>query len=542
MMKKLTALFLAALMLLCMLTACTSEPKANEQPVATGGNAAPAETAGSADPANTKTVLNIGLNSNIVGLDPLNTNSNSSRAFVYAVFEPLVEYDHQGLNSNFTPCLATDWSVDETGCVWTFKIREGVTFHNGEALTSADVVTTYQRMLDDTSLALKSAFWSYLASVEAVDEYTVNITTKEPYAAFLVSVAMTPIMPDEAYAQYGEDFWNKQMLYGTGPWKFDKWVDGAYLSMVRNEDYWNKEFTSNVKELNFRFLTEVSTAIAAHISGDLDAYIVNGGIDSELVPMYDGYENVQLITTETQNFIYLGFNCSDDSAFRDVKVREALDYAIDRDLICSTLFNGNAMISNSVLQPSMAGYDPSIPAYEYDPEKAAQLLKESSYDGHLITIYTSNSLSKGKDQCLAISEMLNAVGFNTNVESMESAAFTELRKSAEYEIFLMNDQPMGGDLAKYFSQKIVSDAHKHEYQNGEMMELSRKVLTELDVEKRMDYLAQVARLMREEHAPHTMMYYLVQTQAVNYGIVNLKMYSDTCYDVKYIDFDASLAK
>lgn len=537
-MKRIVALLLAVVMLLGVLSGCQSkqDPPADSN-VANDSVGTGSDVVATVEPK----VLNIGLNSNIVGLDPLNTNSNSSRAFVYAVFETLIEYDHQGLASNFTPCLATEWSVDDTGCIWTFKIREGVTFHNGEPLTSADVVTTYQRLLDDTSLALKSAFWAYLQSVEAVDDYTVNITTKEPYAAFLISVAMTPIIPDEAYAQYGEEFWNNQMLYGTGPWKFDEWVDGAYLRMVWNDDYWNKEFTTNVSEINFRFLTEVSTAIAAHVSGDLDAYIVNGGIDAELLPMYTGYDNIELVTTETQNFIYLGFNCSDDSAFSDKLVRQAVDYAIDRDLLCATIYSGNARVTNSVVQPTMAGYDATIPAYEYNPQKAADLLAQSSYDNHEITLYTSNSLGKGKDQCLAISEMLNAVGFNTRVEAMESAAFTELRKSANYEVFLMNDQPMGGDLAKYFSQKILSDAHKHEYDNAALMDLADKILTELDPETRLDYLAQAARMMREEAAPHTILYYLVQTQAINKGVVGFQMYSDTCYNVKYIDFDATLA-
>lgn len=536
-MKRMIALVLILASMICLLPSCApaSEPKSSQS---AGGDV---ETPGQGG-TETKKVLNIGLNSNIVGLDPLNVNSNSSRAYVYAVFEPLIEYDHQGLTSNFVPCLATEWSVDETGCVWTFKLRENVQFHNGEAFTSADVVWTYQRMLDEKSLQLRSAFWSYLASVKAIDDFTVEIATSEPYAAALISVAMTPILPDEACTQYGEDFWNNQMLYGTGPWKFEEWVDGAYLHMVKNTEYWNKEYNPNVEEIYFRFLTEVSTAIAAHISGDLDAYIVNGGIDRELLSMYDGYKNIELITKETQNVIYLGFNHSDDSAFADKKVRQAVDYAIDRELICGTIYNGDAKVSSSIILPSMPGYDESIPAYEYDPDKAAQLLKESTYDGHAITLYTSNSLSKGKDQCLAIAEMLNNVGFNVNVEVMESAAFTELRRSANYEFFLMNDQPMGGDLAKYFSMKILTDAHKHEYKNDELMDLSAKILTELDVPTRQKYLVEAAKLMRAEAAPHTILYYLVQTQAVNYGVVNLEMYYDTCYSVKYVDYDASLEK
>lgn len=539
-MKKIISLILALTLICGLLVACTDSTDPNS------GNTGSVENSGNPNnqPNNptgpAKTVLNIGFNSNIVGLDPLNCASNSARAYSFAVFEPLVDYNHQGITDDFRPCLATEWSVDDTGCVWTFKLREGVKFHNGEDFTSADVVATYNRLINEgSSLNIKSSWWEYLSEVEADGDYSVKIKTSAPFASMLISVAMTPIMPDEAMAQYGEDFWNNQILYGTGPWKFDEWVDGAYLHLVKNDAYWDSSYNPSINEFYFRFLTEVSTAIASHISGDLDAYIVNGGIDSELLAMYSGYDNIELITTETTNLVYIGYNFSEDSAFRDDLVRQAADLAIDRELICSSIFSGNAKVPNSIIMPSMPGYDPTIPGYTYDPDKAAELLKQSSYDNHLITLYTSNSLAKSREQCLAISEMLNKVGFNTTVEAVENAAFTQLRKSGDYEMFLVNDQPMGGDLAKYLSFKVIADGHKHEYENDEMMQLARSVLTELDISRRNELMSQFARMERELIAPHTLLYYLVQTEAINKGVVNFTIWNDTCYSIKFIDYDAS---
>lgn len=521
-MKKLFVFMLAVLMAVTMMIGCGKE-KEPEQPA--------------------KEVLNVGLNSNIVGLDPLNGSSNGARAYAYAVFEPLIEYDHEGTNSKYTPCLATEWSVADDNMTWTFKLREGIKFHNGEPFTSADVVATYTRLLNEKSLNVRSSYWTYLDSVEAVDDYTVKIKTTQPFATTLISVAMTPIMPDEAMAEFGEDFWNAQKLYGTGPWKFVEWVDGAYLHLVKNDEYWNKSaYDPAVKDLYFRFLTEVSTAITSHISGDLDAYIVNGGISRDLQSMYKGHDEIELITTETQNWIYLGYHCAGDSAFADYYARAAVDYALNRQLICDTIFSGDAKLSNGVVLPSLDGYDPTIPAYEYNPEKAKELLAKSNYDGHEITIYTSTSLAKGKDQILEISQELNAVGFNTKAEAIESAKLTEIRKAGNYEVFLMNDNLMGADLSKYLSMKVLTDAHKHEYDNPEMMELVDKILTELDIPKRNEMLGQFVRMMRETSAPHTVLYYLVQTEAINKGVVGIEMWKDTMFSVKYIDYDPAKAK
>lgn len=538
-MKKVLGLALVIMMALS-LFACTTPPNAG-----TEGSAAPAAAPSEGKPAEgkeeiVKTVLNIGLNSNVIGLDPLNQSSNPARAITFAVFEPLVEFDHKGTGSTFTPCLATEWSVDDTGCVWTFKLREGVKFHNGEDLTSADVVSTYRRILDEGgAISITSQFWAYLADAVAVDDYTVQIVLSQPFASMLISVAFTPIMPDEAFAEYGEDFWNNQVLYGTGPWKFDEWVDGAYTHLVKNDGYWG-EYDTDVQELYIRFLTEVSTAIASHLVGDLDAYIVNGGIDQELLPLYNDYLNtIELITMDTANFIYMGFHCK-DSAFADQDVRLAWELAIDRQTLCDTIYSGNASVPNSVVLPMLDGYNPNLAPYPYEPDRAKELLAGSTYDGHEIVIYTTNTLNKGKDQSLAISEMLNQVGFNTTVEVVESAVLQSLRKTADYEVFLMNDLPMGGDLAKYFMQKILQDNHKHEYQNDEMMTLVDNILTELDAAKRAELISQYAAMSREVSAPHTILYYLRQTQAVNYGVKNLEIWDDTCYSFKFVDFDSTL--
>ncbi len=528
--KRILSLLLAGAMIFA-LCACGGEA-ATQTP-----DAQPAEEAKTAAPAAAeyKKVINLGTNNAIVGLDPLNTNSNIARAVNVCVFDTLVESDHAG---TITPCLATSWEVDESGCTWTMHLREGVKFNNGEDFTSDDVVVTFQRILDEGSaLAIKSQFWRNLASVEAIDDYTVAISTSEPFYAFLSSCAFTTIMAGDAFRELGEAYWNDQHMYGTGPWVFDEWVDGAYTHLVKNENYWNKEnYDCKADELYIRFLTEVPTAIASHISGDLDAYLANGGINPELAALYDPYkDSIEIRRIDSCQFMYLGLRCA-DGVFADQNARLALDYAIDRQLICDTIYSGFATVGNSVVLPMLAGYDASLPNYEYNPELAKEYLAKSNYDGHQISLYVPTSVSAGKDQALAISEMLNEVGFNVNVEAVELAVLTDLRKSGDYEFFLVNDTALGGELAKYMSMNILGNTHKHGFENEEMMTLVSNILGEMDADKRAELYSQYANLAREVAAPHSILYYLTQLEAINYSLKNVEYYADGVPGFKYIDW------
>jgi ABC-type transport system substrate-binding protein len=534
-MKKLIYLTLALVMFSTMLAGCATTgtaPAPTSAPVAT------------AVPAPAKTTVNIAIGENLFDLNPLNTSSLPARIVAFNVFEPLIESDHKGTSGVFTPDLATKWEHDASGKVWTFTLRQGVKFHNGEDFTSADVVATYQRLLKaGNTLAVYSQFWSYLSEVKAVDPFTVQIITKEPFASTLISVAFTPILSAKALAALGDTAWDKKYMYGTGPWIFDEWVDGSYTHFTKNDNYWNKaNYNSAFKDMFIKYILEPSSAVAAQLSKGVDAYVPSNGINGELIALYKGTEKTtQLITMKTGTFNYFGFNCA-TGAFADQNARLAFDYAIDRATIAKTIFGGMANVPSSVVLDVTPGFDPKFANYTYDPKVAKDYLAKSNYDGHEITLYSSTGLSKSEDQLLAVSEMLNAVGFKTKVSILEGAAFSTLRTSAKYEVFLINDMTVGGDLAKYLSQKILNDTHKSGYKNPEMMTLVNNILTELDPAKRAAYLTQYAVMSRSVAAPHSMLAQFTATYAVNYGLTGIDLWTDGTFGFKYVSYDPKLVK
>lgn len=531
-MKKLVCLLLAFIMVAAMFVGCgTTDPGVAEDPKAPVNEGGESNSGVAA-----KKTVSIAISENLFDLDPLNSNSLPARINTFNIFEPMLEFDHKGTSGVFTPCLATEWSVDESGCVWTFKLREGVKFHNGEDFTSADVVCTFERLLADRSLSCANQFWPYLAAVEAIDEYTVNVITSEPYAATLISICYTPIIPDEAYAEKGMDLFLAGGMFGTGPWKFDEWVDGAYTHYLKNEEYWNKEnYDPAYEDMYIRYILESSSAIAAHLSGEVDAYVPSNGIDPGLLSQYNNFDAAELISLDTGTFNYFGLNCA-NGAFADFNCRMAFEYAIDRQLICDTIYGGAAKVPNSVVLDTVPGYDASLEPYTYDPELAKEYLAKSSYDGHEIVLYSSAGLNLSEEALLAVSEMMNAVGFKTSVSIVEGATFTSLRKAGEYEIFLINDMTVGGDLAKYVAQKITGDSHKHGLKDEKLMELANGILTTVDVEDRAEYFTQYAHYMREIAAPHSILAQFNCTYAINKNVTGIDLWTDGTFGFKYVDY------
>lgn len=532
-MKKAACLLLALLLLASMFAGCAKSTETTDTPQsATTSDTTQQET--SSAPA--KKTVSIAISENLFDLDPLNSNSLPARITAFNVYEPLLEFDHKGTSGEFTPCLATEYSVDDSGCVWNFKLREGVKFHNGEDFNADDVVCTFERLLEDPSLSCSNQFWPYLESVTKVGDYEVEITTSEPYASTLISICYTPIIPNEAYAEMGADLFLAGAMYGTGPWVFAEWVDGAYTRYTKNESYWNKDqYDPAFEEMYVRYILESSSAIAAHLSGEVDAYVPSNGIDVTLLSQYSGFDKAELISLDTGTFNYFGFNCA-EGAFADINARMAFEYALDRELICNTIYGGAAKVPNSVILDTVPGYDPSLEPYTYDPDLAKEYLAKSNYDGHEIVLYSSSGLNLSEETLLAVSEMLNAVGFNTRVEILEGATFTTIRKEGDYEVFLINDMTVGGDVAKYIAQKITGDSHKHGLKDEKLMEIATKILTTIDADERAAAMTEYAHYTREIAAPHSILAQFNCTYAINKDITGIDLWTDGTFGFKYVDY------
>jgi ABC-type transport system substrate-binding protein len=483
------------------------------------------DSAGAEAESVAKKVVNVALSENLLVLDPHNQSNIVGQVVCDMCFDALVRSDHGG---NYTPALATEWVTSTDGLTWSFKLRQGVKFHDGEAFNADDVVTTFQRLIDNRgSLMIASTSWPLLESVTKTGEYSVDIKMKEPYGAMLLGLESTYIIPNEAFARHGEKLFTDQIETGTGAWVFKEWVDGQFVRYEKNKDYWEGN-NSQYDEVYLRFIMEPSTAIAGQLAGDIDAYIPSGGIVSDLISLYDGHGDIELIRFDSGSQMYMGFQCGPNSVFSDPNVRKAFSAAIDRQAIIDNILGGGALTSGPIPQGAQ-GFDPTTPVYEYDAVAARSLLASSSYNGQPIKLSSNVATKKAEEQLLAVSGMINSIGFNSTIEVVESATLMDMRTTGKYDVFLVFVVHQGGDPYTFLNFRILNDAHHSNYRNETLNQMIRASNAELDQAKRSKLLSEVNAVVRNEYAPMIMLARTELIYAINKGITGIDYYGDGYY-------------
>lgn len=483
--------------------------------------------------------LTIGSKSITVRLDPMYIADQDGFSYAYMVYDCLVESDHQG---NYEPALAESWSVADDNMTWTFNLRKGVKFQNGQDFTSADVVCSFQRVLDDPTCNMYIDHWSELESVTAIDDYTVEIKTKEPFALFLASVGWTWIIPHEAYEEYGSDLFteHRDIQCGTGPWKLIEYNEGQNWVVAKNTECW-KPNESYYDEVEFRALNEAATAVSAHLAGDIQVNINN---TEEMLSMYDGTEDRIEVRTEDKAaiFYYCQYNCSEGEPFADPNLRMAFDYAINRQAIADGYYSGrNGGIPNGIWCGSTVGYDSECAAYEYNPEKAKEYLANSSYDGRELVLNVKTTEPYAQEVGLAIAEDLKAIGMNVSVEPIEAATMNTIRAEGDYDIFMVTQIHADGDAYSHLTKRILLDAHHSNYVNEELNNLISQSNQEIDSDARTQLLHQINEIMRTEPASQSNIVIYYDRVSLDKGIVNLPVYPDNVHYYRYVTYDPAQA-
>ena len=526
-MKKIAAMILAiALTLMCF--GCGKKTTENTSTQPSGQDSATAGVSSAKEAG--ENAFSVAIGENMTELHPLNQATLPGKAVMDMVYDTLVSSDHEG---EYTPMLATKWEISEDGKVWTFWLRDDVIFHNGEEFTSADVVNTFNILLESPdTLTCSTQYWTNLEGVAAVDTYTVELHLNAEMASgiVLMGIANTYIIPDEAYAEYGENMFTDQLMYGSGPWIFDEWVDGQYVHLLKNANYWGAH-DSAYSEFYMRFITEAATAINAHLSGTVNAYVTTGGIDPDLVSLYDSYDaSIDVFQKSCGTFYYIGMQCA--GAFQDLKIRQAFEAAIDREAIMKALF-GDGELPSSILTDTCFGYDPELKNYVYDSDTARKYLMESSYDGSEIILSSNTATKKAETILLAMSEMLNDVGFNTKVSIVEGATLLEMRSTGEYDAFLVTWSHNFGDPYMFLNQRVLLDVHHTNYRNDRVNELIEASSEETDDIARAEEIREAIRLMREDSAPYYPIF------AVDRGVTGVDIFSDGIFSFRNVSYLAS---
>jgi len=338
--------------------------------------------------------------------------------------DSLVYLDRDG---EIKPALAETWDVSEDGTVYTFYLREGVTFHNGEAFTADDVIATWE-------IGSEVGEWTdkfTLVDVEKVDDYTVTLTTEAPNPELLVTIHdFWAIYPDEYLDEVGVEGIQENPV-GTGPFMFVEWVKGDHITYTANPDYWMEGYPL-VETLIFRPIPESATRVAAVQADEID---VVARLSSEEAQSLMGVEGVEVIQYPVDRIYYIAFNnltTGVDQPTMDARVRQAMNYAVDVDAILDALFDGFGKPAAGYVSSGELGYGVVEP-FGYDPEKARELLAEAGYeDGFAMGMACpAGAYMHFEEVCEAITGYLGDVGIDISLEIMESGQYWELEANKE---------------------------------------------------------------------------------------------------------------
>ncbi|MGG0718602.1 ABC transporter substrate-binding protein [Robertmurraya massiliosenegalensis] len=425
---------------------------------------------------------------------------NHSHTLTESIHINMVNYlvKNEG-DAGFVPDLATEWKTldDET---WEFKLREGVTFHNGEEFTAEDVEYTLERIAKDPSLQNHSQY-RQIVDVEVIDDYTVQIHTDGPQPAMLnrLSRSSSGMMPKDYIDEVGLEGYIEHPI-GTGPYKFVEWVRDDRVVLEKYEDYWNKEYESDWDQLVFRSIPENSTRVAEVLTGNVDIATNIPPADWDRVNQSDG---AAIISGETNRTMMLTLRLTEGYPTSDLRVRQAIDYAIEDKGLIDYVMGGSGTPKLNRENPGTFGFSGDFhDKYNYDPEKAKELLAEAGYaDGVKIKFHATNGrYLQDREMAEVIVGMLAEVGITAELEFMEWSAFTEMREADKNEeMYLIGLASSLFDSAQGLDAYGSWQTEGHtDYYNEEVDELLTAAEINMDPESRAEQYYRVQEIAAEE--------------------------------------------
>lgn len=399
--------------------------------------------------------------SNPTSIDPFDLEEFNGCAVAFQLFDALTYYDYD--KQELQPLACESWESNDAADEWTFKIRQGRTFHDGTKVTAQSFKDGWDRLCNPNTTTSPSVVSYHLGAVEGYadavagnadglagvtcpDEYTLKVKLAHPYADFAYVVSASALAPIPECAKDNFDEYSKAPV-GNGPFKMDgSWVDGQYINVVRFDDYAGDK--PLLDGINFCIYKDSTTAYTEFQAGNLDECDVPSVQVSMAIQQYgeseDGYvaaPGKQVMNGSMLYTSYLGLNVT-DPALTDKRVRQAMSLAINRQAICDTIYQGNATPAGDIVPEAMEGNDESRWTYSaYDPEKAKQLLDEAGYPagedgmrkGLDMEILVSASKSDTTEFQMYIADWA-AVGINVQINQMEYATMLSNYTAGTYQI------------------------------------------------------------------------------------------------------------
>jgi peptide/nickel transport system substrate-binding protein len=441
--------------------------------------------------------LSVGIPGDANALDPMQAVDTISFSVAKHILEPLVTVD--GQTKELVPVLAERWELLDPQ-TYKFYLKKGVKFHNGEPFTAKDVVYSLTRAASSASMHSKTrgAFVD-INGFTIIDDYTVIVKTAGPIGGWLETMKYpyANMMNEKAIEEAGSDYFRKPV--GTGPFKFTSWTKGERIKLEAFDEYYGKK--PNFKTLNFLVIPDDSSRMIALETGKIDmTYAVP---PNDVERLNEPSSKMQAVQGSGLVLIYLGLN-TQKKPLNDVRVRQAIDYAIDKQAYNQVVYQGLSILPNGPLVPASSFTPSKSIAYPYDLEKAKHLLKEAGYsDGFNIKLLIINFQDR-INGATVLQSMLSKVGIKVDIEVFESGIFDEKMKASNHDIIIhtwgmQTIRDVGQAWYPLFHSKNIGNTNRTGLNDEKMDELLEKSTITVDQAEREAIMEQIWEKLDELH-------------------------------------------
>lgn len=438
-------------------------------------------------------------------MDPVTNDGNINIWVFMNIYDQLVKVDDNGID--LIPSLAEDWEVSDDGITYTFRIRQDIQFFDGTDMTVDDIVWSLER-----ARTHEESVWTFslepVAEISAPDESTVEITLEQAWAPFLADLAMfnSSVISREFVETEGDEALVDNTM-GTGPFHMEEWRKEERMTLVSNPNYW-EEGLPRLDQIVLTVVPDGNSQILQLQGGEVDGIIGQGDIAFNRVEELRNNEDIQVIQSIStwNNFVVLNVR---DTPLDDVKVRQALNYATDKETLIESVLFGNGEFSNSYIPRGALYWNEDQEGYPYDPDQAMELIAESDHpDGFELEFQIGSGDELQLQIATALREMWAEIGVNLEIQQLEAGVLTENYRTNQFEARLSgwtNDIIDPDQLASYAILPEQTENYHTGWENEEAIELAREARTTLDPDERREMYHRIQEIHMEE-APFIYLY------------------------------------
>ncbi|WP_082235121.1 ABC transporter substrate-binding protein [Halobacillus massiliensis] len=431
--------------------------------------------------------------SDVVGLSPIDTNDSISAAMIEQVYETLFTRDPETME--IKPLLAESYENPDEN-TWEIKLKEDITFHDGTPFNAEAVKYTFEEFVNEERAAPRASLLEPIESIEATDEYTVEIKTNEPYGALLAALSHTNASIVSPEADKNQDI--NQEPVGTGPFKFDSWSQGKEVVLTKNEEYWRDP--AQLEKITMKVVPEYSTAVSMLETGEVQFI---DAIPTQHLSRVEAIDGIEVLEKAGTPVYSVGFNF-DKAPYNELEFRQAVSHAIDREAYVGQL-KGLGIKNESIIGPEVFGYDQSAEeaGYSYDPEAAKQIIEENGYGNEEITLLTANREAYTR-MAEVVQSQLSEVGLNVSIESMEWGTFLDTTPKGDFDMTFTSWSNSTADGSELLYPNLHSDnidsSNWVRYNNSEFDDLVDSSRSQVEQEAREKDLMEANRIAVEDAA------------------------------------------